>query len=81
MGLCFVCGEKWSKDHNCKSSIQLHIVQYLIDHIQSEDNAPSVSTKQLSSYSMHLSAAAVGKNSDAPTLQLLIELQGMDLVF
>lgn len=33
-GLCFVCGEHWSKDHVCKSSVQLHVVQELIDHIQ-----------------------------------------------
>ena len=40
-GLCFVCGEKWSKDHVCKSSVQLHIVQELIDHIQSEGTESS----------------------------------------
>ena len=31
--------------------------------------------------SMHLSAAAVGKQSNAPTLQLLVEIQGMELIF
>lgn len=25
-GLCFVCGEKWSRDHVCKSSVQLHFM-------------------------------------------------------
>lgn len=82
-GLCFVCGEKWSKDHMCKSSVQLHIVQELIDHIQSEDTSTIDSSPQdqMSVCSMHLSAAALGKQSSAPTLQLLIELQGMELIF
>jgi hypothetical protein len=25
-GLCFICGEKWNKEHQCKNSIQLHVV-------------------------------------------------------
>lgn len=30
--LCFLCGERWSKDHKCQQSVQLHFVQELIDH-------------------------------------------------
>jgi hypothetical protein len=26
MGLCYKCGEKWSKDHKCSPQIQLHLV-------------------------------------------------------
>lgn len=33
--LCFVCGEKWSTYHTCKSYFQLYVVQELIEHIQS----------------------------------------------
>jgi hypothetical protein len=29
-GLCFTCGERWARDHQCKSSVQLHVVQELI---------------------------------------------------
>jgi len=25
-GLCFICSEKWGREHQCKGSIQLHIV-------------------------------------------------------
>jgi hypothetical protein len=28
-GLCFKCGEQWSKEHTCPASIQLHIVEEL----------------------------------------------------
>lgn len=38
-GLCFICGEKWSKDHQCKSTVQLHVVQELIDQLQSSTHS------------------------------------------
>jgi hypothetical protein len=25
-GLCFTCGEHWSRDHKCKQTVQLHMV-------------------------------------------------------
>jgi hypothetical protein len=33
-GLCFVCGERWGRDHQCKQNIQLHIVQEMLDCLQ-----------------------------------------------
>lgn len=33
-GLCFVCGEKWGRDHLCKTAIQLHVVQEMIEYLQ-----------------------------------------------
>lgn len=30
-GLCFRCGEKWSRDHRCPEAIQLHALQELWD--------------------------------------------------
>uniref|UniRef100_A0ACD5WWR9 Uncharacterized protein n=1 Tax=Avena sativa TaxID=4498 RepID=A0ACD5WWR9_AVESA len=32
-GLCFVCGERWSREHQCKNSIQLHVVQEMIEYM------------------------------------------------
>lgn len=25
-GLCFICGEKWGREHQCKNATQLHVV-------------------------------------------------------
>lgn len=36
-GLCFTCGEKWGREHQCKPSIQLHVVQEMIDCMQDDD--------------------------------------------
>jgi hypothetical protein len=38
-GLCFVCGERWSKEHQCKAAIQLHVIQEMVDYLQSLDSS------------------------------------------
>jgi hypothetical protein len=30
-GLCFTCGERWSRDHKCQQTVQLHVVQELVE--------------------------------------------------
>lgn len=35
-GLCFTCGEKWGRDHKCATSVQLHVVEELLDALQSD---------------------------------------------
>jgi hypothetical protein len=61
-GLCFVCGERWGKEHVCKNSIQLHVVREMLDCFEppdtdhetdSEDDRTTPSPSQL----MLLSAA------------------------
>jgi hypothetical protein len=32
-GLCFTCGERWGREHQCKNSIQLHVMKEMIDCI------------------------------------------------
>ena len=39
MGLCYKCGEKWSRDHTCSATVQLHVVQELWELFQLEDEA------------------------------------------
>lgn len=41
MGLCYTCGEKWSKDHKCGPHVQLHLVQELWRAHQDEDQDES----------------------------------------
>lgn len=35
-GLCFTCGERWGKDHKCSPSIQLHVVEELMEALQGD---------------------------------------------
>jgi hypothetical protein len=32
-GLCFTCGERWGKEHKCKGSVQLNIVQEMVEFL------------------------------------------------
>jgi hypothetical protein len=38
-GLCFVCGERWSREHQCKAAIQLHVIQEMVDYLQCSDSS------------------------------------------
>jgi hypothetical protein len=85
-GLCFTCGERWNKEHVCKPAISLHIVQEMIECMQSNCSlsddettpAPEPSPQQL----MLLSAAALTPAVAAPrTMQLRVEIQGQLLLF
>jgi hypothetical protein len=40
-GLCFTCGEKYGRDHQCKTTIQLHVVQELIDCMYPDEPSDS----------------------------------------
>ena len=30
-GLCDLCAENWSRDHRCAATVQLHVVQELLE--------------------------------------------------
>ncbi|XP_073360723.1 uncharacterized protein [Aegilops tauschii subsp. strangulata] len=83
--LCFICGERWAQDHRCKQEEQLHVVQEMLDYVQSmpseqSDSEDSVSTE---ANAISISAATMG-DVTAPattTMKLKIQLQGRSLVF
>jgi hypothetical protein len=35
-GLCFKCGERWGQGHQCAATVQLHVVEELLDLLQAE---------------------------------------------
>lgn len=37
-GLCFTCGERWSRDHKCAQTIQLHVMEELLEALDSNDD-------------------------------------------
>ena len=36
-GLCFKCGERWGQGHQCAATVQLHVVEELLDLLQAGD--------------------------------------------
>jgi hypothetical protein len=85
-GLCFTCGERWSKEHVCKPAISLHIVQEMIECMQSNyslsDDETTPALEPPPQQLMLLSAAALIPALAAPkTMQLRVEIQGQLLLF
>jgi hypothetical protein len=83
-GLCFVCGEKWGKDHMCKGAVQLHIVQEMLNCMQTEltDEGPEEESDTESQHLMCLSAAAAdSREKSQKTLQLRVTVQGHSMLF
>lgn len=81
-GLCFICGEKWAKDHQCKGSVQLHIVHEMLECMQL-DEQPYFECEEAVGVGPHqamcVSAAAMGKEEAAQTLQIAVTIQGISL--
>jgi hypothetical protein len=77
-GLCFTCGERWGRDLQCKPSIQLHVVQEMIDYMHCSDAGDSETSEleqpdlqQQPHHLLLLSAAATSPTASGPrTMQL-----------
>jgi hypothetical protein len=84
--LCFTCGEKYSHEHQCKSAIQLHVVQEMIDYMRSctdsDEDTLEADQEPVNQQVMMLSVAAVSPEISAPrTMQLKVHIQGHDFLF
>lgn len=83
-GLCFVCGERWGKDHVCKQEVQLHVVQEIIDILQCAEIQDSDDTESVAeAHMITISAVAVGDEiaKQVRTMQFRVQLQGLNLMF
>jgi len=86
-GLCFICGERWGREHQCKTNIQLHIVQEMIECMQSpecndSDFSDGEQNKQSGEHLCLLSTAAMNPSTAGPrTMQLRVEIQGHQFLF
>lgn len=79
-GLCFICGEKWSKDHQCKSTVHLHVVQELIEQLESSTSSLDESDSD-SDNLMLLSAAATSNSVSVLSLSLPVIIRDAELKF
>lgn len=74
-GLCFICGEKWAPGHKCSTTVQLHVVQELLDAMgfttlgEEENLEPEVGQ------AMAISQAAVAGSEAPSTFRLLGQIQ------
>ena len=69
MGQCYKCGEKWSHQHKCIATVQLHVVQELWELFQLSMEDPIL--PETSKLCMVISQAAITSQITPKTLKLL----------
>jgi hypothetical protein len=82
MGLCYKCGEKWTKDHKCGPQVNLHIVQELWELLTPEAEpatSPPASPEQEHQVFLAISHSAVTGAAAARTVRFSGTIQGIAL--
>lgn len=69
-GLCFTCGERWSREHKCGATVQLHVVQEMVEFFQMSDE-PSAVTQE-TAVDMKLMHIAMDSKADTPPEKSII---------
>lgn len=82
-GLCFTCGEKWGKDHVCKNTVQLHVIQEMLNCLPTDSEETEEDNVSVASLNLMISAAATSTAaaSSAKTMQITVTVQGQQLLF
>jgi transposase InsO family protein len=82
-GLCYRCGEKWSRDHRCSEQIALHVLQETWDLCNPDDleyEEIAADGDQLAQCCVTISVAATQGIQASRTIQFQGELQGKSVV-
>jgi hypothetical protein len=76
-GLCYTYGERWSRDHRCSGTVQLHVLQEVIDLFQPDLSDEEQESSATSSAEFHLiQPVTVLKDPGTLTFQLSGVIQG-----
>ena len=74
-GLCFICGEKWAPGHKCGTSVQLHVVQELLDTM-GFDSVDEEDKENIAPMEACAISVAALKGTEAPnTFRMLGQIQ------
>lgn len=80
-GLCFTCGERWSREHKCSPSVQLHIVQELLEALQQDDSHQELAdSDSVETVVMALSQQAFSGTESVTSFRLRGWVQGIEVL-
>jgi hypothetical protein len=80
--LCFTCGEKFSRDHKCHSTVQLHVVQEMVEFLtHSPSSSMDINDGTDDMELMHL--ADIGPDDPIPEQSIVLHctIQGKPVLF
>lgn len=82
-GLCHTCGERWSREHKCASTIQLHVVEELWEMMTDGDKGSHIADGEGSQFwvdLMSISREAVNGLESSRTFRLRCIVQDQAVV-
>lgn len=83
-GLCFKCGGKWGKTHKCPPNVPIHVVEELLDALQTDDlsvdDVSMDSTEEVDETLLAVGHAAVAGNCKRKTLKLCGKVGKTDIL-
>jgi hypothetical protein len=83
-GLCYKCGLKYSRDHQCADTVQLHVVEELWQMVQaSEDESGTCSDMDEDGPELNIMvlSQAAARGHEAPrTMKFVGHIEGMDIL-
>jgi hypothetical protein len=81
-GLCFTCGERWSRDHQCKGTVQLHVLQEVLELFPEESSVIEHDSSSSPLAELHLLASITElKDPSTLTFQLTGSVQNQQIQF
>nr|XP_020152320.1 uncharacterized protein LOC109737602 [Aegilops tauschii subsp. strangulata] len=80
-GLCFKCGERWGHDHTCPTTVQLHVVEEMLELFGANDNQDDCGTSTTPcDTAMAISRSALDGSVSPKAFQLLATMQGQEVL-
>jgi hypothetical protein len=80
-GHCIKCAEKWSREHKCAPSVQLHVLQEVLELFKMEmDDEDTASITSKSQSFLALSAHAVNGTEGPRTMRMQGRIQDIPIV-
>nr|ADX31265.1 unknown [Triticum aestivum] len=80
-GLCFKCGERWGQGHQCGPTVQLHVVEELLELLQADQGVPVVPDPDSDEdVLMCISKGATTGQTTPRTVRLLGQIGGQEML-
>jgi hypothetical protein len=79
-GLCFKCGERWGQGHQCAATVQLHVVEELLDLLQAERYLEEAEEESDDDILMSISKLAISGATTPTTVRLVGMIEDQEVM-
>lgn len=80
-GLCYKCGEKWGHGHSCPTQVSIHVIEELLDALEStEDNTMTSEEDEPIKSVMPVNSATAPSSVKRRTMRLYVKVGNQDVL-